>query len=62
MKTATLEIKVYCDKCRDEVSAEFDRDGTLMVDPCEGCLREAKEAADEAAYDRGFAEGESSAS
>ena len=50
-KTVTLETEcefdVFCGDCGQVLDADFDRSGTLRVDPCQTCMEKAAEDARE---------------
>lgn len=40
-----MELPIQCDDCRDDLSARLSLDGTVCVEACARCAREAKDAA-----------------
>ena len=48
-----------CNTALEVKSPDMDRDGeiSITIEPCETCLKSAREAADEEGYERGYDEG-----
>jgi hypothetical protein len=48
-----------CNTALEVKSPDMDRDGeiSITIEPCETCLKSAREAADEEGYNRGYDEG-----